>query len=469
MDMPITIMKDASPEIWIAHPGAASEMLGNLESRFLLATMLPDLAPASSPFVINSFSRGTGLMSTQRTLTGDVIQTVPDGGWSFIVYGVSGTNWPAGGAGGIYAAEEAAAGGVQGDAFSYVDPGSETFFPPEEINAINKFRDGLEMDATVLKGLDTYMPGYLLGDEVPEGIGIEGTVFYFTVVLKPGVTATYDDLPDDWGSPPYGDWKGPATIFSLVYENDQWRTPEVFKNAAELFLPKHQGDNPANPLTVIDGLSVMDDAASAEVLLSTTDTDDNLEKQLWVVGAWEYQGVSEPYGGPLRTSSGALYATDKLKIPPQKGIRSICCDDPQAIDGLSPRHIQRITRIAFEQPRSSGSELVDTAAQRVRGNPRDRFRFILQGFISPGDRFAQLVMLLGSGPGTRGGGPLVVGTVTRRPPRIVTNNAGRTGDRKVLTLSVPKLAIGGLVTFQWRIIGTTGIVGTSREFSFYID
>lgn len=458
MDMPITIMKDESAEIWIAHPGAPAQQLAELEDRFLLATMLPDLN--QDYFLLNSFSRGTGLMTTEMTAPDEVTQTVPDGGWSFIVYGVSGSDWPAG----IYAVEEDALGGVQGDIFSYVDPGSEDYFPPEGIGVIRKSRDGLEMDATAtgLRGLDTYMAGYLLGDDIPGDIGIEGTVFYFTVVLKPGSSGSYDDLPDAWAGGA-SNWKGPATVFSVDYLGGKWQTPTVFKTPLALNLPIYQPGT--TDLTVIDGLSVMDSAASAEVLLSTTD--DNLEKQLWVVGTWWYDFRSVTYGGPLLSSTGNLYVEEKLQIAQQKGVRSICCDDPGPMDGPSPRHIQRNTRMALVVTDPlSGSPNLDFAAHRVRsGQPgTDLIRFTLQGFVSSSDRIGRLVM---SGLWAN----RVVGTVTRNPLNTSFNtvNTFNTGDRRVLTLPVPNVAVGGEVTFQWLIYGRTGFVGASRVFYLYFN
>ena len=93
MDKPIVFMAPGT-ELMLSEVDAPAEPLSTFDDRFAIDDMVP-LSMLPAGYGIGSFSRGTGLMFSAYEPGGTpyVFPSVPAGGWSFLLFSVSGTGF----------------------------------------------------------------------------------------------------------------------------------------------------------------------------------------------------------------------------------------------------------------------------------------------------------------------------------------------------------------------------------------
>lgn len=403
MDKPIVFMAPGT-ELMLSEVDAPAEPLSTFDDRFAIDDMVP-LSMLPAGYGIGSFSRGTGLMFSAYEPGGTpyVFPSVPAGGWSFLLFSVSGTGFDPATA---YAEELAAGQSVDGDVYAYVVEGSDSYVPDGQVGTTAKIREGDELDTggvSSLVGIDSYLPAYSVSDDVGEEVDEEegdGRLrFYFTI--RNSLSASYDGIPLTWCG---GDQsvQSQATVFFVEYDDvaDTWDGPFVYRSWEQLGLEQ---------TTVIDGLTVMDKEtpgesggrAGIQVLLSTTDR--TLARQLWVAGIWTEPGGSgsETYEGPLCTETGTLFVEDELGFndPLRQRFEANCGDDPGDDFVSSMRHDVRIRRTALQDPDDDSNSGLDLSVHHVTPVSADmrRYRATLQGRVGATDRYAMLVDLTNGG------------------------------------------------------------------------
>ena len=457
MELPISILEEVN--------GAGLEMTDADGTTVPLSTYDPTLTisqlPVPAGMAINSFSRGTGAMYSDWD-RGNVYPVIGLDGWSFMVFSVSGSGWDSS----TPYAEEPIGGGLEGDVFSYIIEGSAGYFPIDEVGTLHKVRDGNQLGVGRLAGIDTYFPGYALGEdyvtEFEEEEGAPRRPLYFTLVSYSG---NYSSIPDLWVG---GDatLKQPSTIFVVTLDGGVG-SPTVYRTAADIGL---------DPGDIIDALTVMDpqwdlapgdtDARGMDVLVGI-DTDD-WDKKLHVHGTWTDDSdpllpVEVDYSGPLMDSSGGLFVKTQLGFNnPLQRVRASCGDDP-GDDGspINPRFELRRERTGVVDGDAIGNfpGSLDYSMHQVRrppGTATAHFRATLRGFAGQSDVFARLYCW-DSGfeepvtPGT------MIGYVLR-------NRNDAAGDKQFLKFKIPSIGTPVDWRFQWIVYGVSGTLGESRPF-----
>ncbi len=443
MDIPLAATSATTSQMTYSEADEGPVPMPEVDSRFNLATMVP--LPSGADLRVNSFSRGTGATFSRMLDPDHVHLEVDSGGWSFILFSVTGTGWDPGS---IYAAEDATSGGLDGDVFSYVATGSDTYFPDDQVGEVLKVREGTEIGIGALSGIDSYISGYgattAYSDDADESMGGPRFSFYFTLVTTNGPMA-YDSIPIGWGPSSGPNWRKPSTIFvNHWHDSTGWSGPTVWKDADDLDL---------DPDTVIDALSVMDPefigdpygTNGIEVLLSTANAD--LDEQVWICGTWRLEPLGQvlTYRGPLKDIAGERFVETALGLTKgQQGVVTSCSDDPGA-DGLNPFHHQlRLERTALLTPLTPpGNAELHFSLHQTRWPENatfTRYRATLQGFASPFDASAELRV---------SGVQVPILTVDRRP--------GRGVDKQSIELQIPFLGNGPEpINLVWFVLDRNG-------------
>jgi hypothetical protein len=462
MQMPLVFLPEApGDELIQSTPGVSQGPLVGYDARFGLDA----IAPLPAGLEVSSFSRGTGLMTTDwsyDSTTGlRVHPSLPSGGWGYVLYSVSkpgSTSWATGTA---YLAEEVAGGTTDGDVYACVISGSGEF-PDDQVGVVSKIRDGEDLNVDRIRDLDSYLAGYTLsddyGDSVDMTIDEDALRIYFTV--KRTGAALYSDIPADWcNDPTRTDWRHPSTVFVA-----EWRASAVPAGEWDVDVFKTYDELGLEDGTVIDGLTVMSpnwdgapgDGTGAELILSTTDK--NLERQVWVCGWWfvPVLGGLTWHTGGLYVQNGGLFVENSMGLSSSvERVEGLCFEDPAADSGTSPRGRLRRERSAM-MIEDDGDDRLHYALHQVYNGPgvtpTFRYRATLMGSIHPSEVYAQLHQWGGQGT-------TVVGYVMRAP-----NSADGYPQSISINLDRSREPEGEDVLFEWRVYGVNGFLGKSHQF-----